>query len=156
MRVWSLASLSRLRMQYCDELQCSSYMWLGSGLLWLWCRPGVVAPIWLLARELPYAMGTALKSKQTKIEHWYNIDPFSTLQFICWKTWVPWLVKFPTVWLPTTLLVQLSILWISCLLAAGSSWSLMRLSLHPFGKTIGGDVLLNHRHQCLADSLLLY
>ena len=33
-------------------------------LLWLWCRPAVVALIRPLAWELPYAMGAALKSKK--------------------------------------------------------------------------------------------
>ena len=32
-------------------------------LLWLWCRPAAVAPIRPLAWKLPYAAGTALKSK---------------------------------------------------------------------------------------------
>ena len=38
----------------------------GSGpeLLWLWYRPAAAAPIQLLARELPYAKGGALKSKK--------------------------------------------------------------------------------------------
>ena len=35
-------------------------------LLWLWCRLAAVAQIRPLAWELPYAMGAALKSKQTK------------------------------------------------------------------------------------------
>ena len=35
-------------------------------LLWLWCRPATVAPIWPLAWELPYAMGVALKRKKKK------------------------------------------------------------------------------------------
>ena len=34
------------------------------GLLWLWCKLEVVALIWPLAWEPPYATGTALKSKQ--------------------------------------------------------------------------------------------
>ena len=33
-------------------------------LLWLWCRPAVVAPIRPLAWEPPYAMGAALKRKK--------------------------------------------------------------------------------------------
>ena len=33
-------------------------------LLWLWCRPATVAPIWPLAWELPCATGVALKSKK--------------------------------------------------------------------------------------------
>ena len=33
-------------------------------MLWLWCRPAATALIRLLAWELPYAMGTALKKKK--------------------------------------------------------------------------------------------
>ena len=35
-------------------------------LLWLWCRPAAAAPIQLLAWELPYAAGTALKKNKKK------------------------------------------------------------------------------------------
>ena len=35
-------------------------------LHWLWCRPAAVAPIQLLAWELPHAPGETLKSKQAK------------------------------------------------------------------------------------------
>ena len=35
----------------------------GPALLWLWCRPAAVALIRPLAREPPYAVGAALKSK---------------------------------------------------------------------------------------------
>ena len=35
-------------------------------LLWLWYRPAAVAPIGPLAREPPYALGMALKSKTNK------------------------------------------------------------------------------------------
>ena len=34
--------------------------------LWLWCRPEAVALIGLLAWELPYAMGEALKRQKKK------------------------------------------------------------------------------------------
>ena len=34
-------------------------------LLCLWCRPGAVAPIRLLAWEPPYALGAALKRQKT-------------------------------------------------------------------------------------------
>ena len=37
--------------------RCGSYL----ALLWLWHRPAAVAPIQLLAWELPYAMDVALK-----------------------------------------------------------------------------------------------
>ena len=32
--------------------------------LWLWCRPAAGAPILLLARELPYDTGAAVKRKE--------------------------------------------------------------------------------------------
>ena len=32
-------------------------------LLWLWCRPAAVVLIQTLARELPYAIGVAIKKK---------------------------------------------------------------------------------------------
>ena len=35
-------------------------------LLWLWPRPAAAAPIYRLARELPYAEGIALKSKKKR------------------------------------------------------------------------------------------
>ena len=35
-------------------------------LLWLWCRPTAAAPFPLLAWELPYAAGAALKTKKKK------------------------------------------------------------------------------------------
>ena len=35
-------------------------------LLWLWCSSAAVAPIQPLARELPYAVGAALKRKKAK------------------------------------------------------------------------------------------
>ena len=41
---------------------------LDLALLWLWCRPAVVAPIRPLAWERPYATGMALKEKKQKIE----------------------------------------------------------------------------------------
>ena len=48
--VWSLASLSGLRIWRCRELWCShrhssdpAFLWL-----WLWCRPAAVASIWPL------------------------------------------------------------------------------------------------------------
>ena len=37
-------------------------------LLWLWCRPAVVAPILPLPWEPPYASGEALKRKKKKKE----------------------------------------------------------------------------------------
>ena len=34
--------------------------------MWLWHRPAAVAPIQLLAQELPYATGTALKREKKR------------------------------------------------------------------------------------------
>ena len=71
MRMWvrSLASLSGLRIWHCHELWCRSQMRRSSdlALMWLWCRPAAVVPIWPLAWELPYAMGAALKKQEKKI-----------------------------------------------------------------------------------------
>jgi len=39
-------------------------LWLESGIAVLWHRPAATAPIELLAWELPYAVGVALKSKK--------------------------------------------------------------------------------------------
>ena len=70
MRVRSLASLSGLRIQCCCELWCVSKMWIGSHLLWLWCRLVATAPIRPLAPwEPPYAMDLALKRPKKKKKH---------------------------------------------------------------------------------------
>ena len=57
--------LSALTVQHGCELWCRSQTWHRPLLLWLWYRPAAVARVQLLAWELPYAMGVALKSKQT-------------------------------------------------------------------------------------------
>ena len=51
LRVRSLASISGLRIWCCCEL---------------WCRPAAAAPVRSLERELPYAVGVALKKKAKK------------------------------------------------------------------------------------------
>ena len=43
-------------------------MWLGSGGLWLWRRPGAATPIQTLAGDLSYAAGAALKKKKKRDE----------------------------------------------------------------------------------------
>ena len=77
MWVWSLASLSGLRIQWCCE--CGAGCRLGSDptLLWLWCRPAAIALIWPLAWGLPYAVDVALnrpkenlKNKTNTQKHW--------------------------------------------------------------------------------------
>ena len=35
-------------------------------MLWLWCRPAAAVPIQLLAQELPYVAGVAVKRKEKK------------------------------------------------------------------------------------------
>ena len=56
-------SLASLRGVSCDVgHRCGS----GPMWLWLWCGLAAVAPIGPLAWELPYAMGTALKSERKK------------------------------------------------------------------------------------------
>ena len=63
--VWSLASLSGLKIWHCHELWYHKH---GSDpmLLWLWCKPAAVAPIRPLPWELPYAAGLALKKAKKK------------------------------------------------------------------------------------------
>ena len=49
-------------------MSCGVDRKLGSDptLLWLWHRPAATAPIWLLAWELPYAVGAAVKRQKQK------------------------------------------------------------------------------------------
>ena len=69
-QVWSLASLSRLRIQWCHELSCGVGRRRGSDLallwLWLWRRPTATAIIHPLAWEPPYATGVALNKEKKK------------------------------------------------------------------------------------------
>ena len=62
----SLALLNMLRIQCCPELGGGHRRGLDPKFLWLWHRPAAVAPIQPLAWELPYALGTAQKSKKQK------------------------------------------------------------------------------------------
>ena len=50
-------------------------------LLWLWCRPAAVAPIWPLAWEPPYATGVGLKRKKRHILGWHIWLPFHIYLF---------------------------------------------------------------------------
>ena len=67
-QVWSLASLSELRIWCCRELWCRSQRQSDLALLWLWYigRQLATAPIWLLAWKLPYAVGEALKRQKKR------------------------------------------------------------------------------------------
>ena len=60
MQVWSLASLSGLRILCCRVLGVVS--WCGSDLtlLWLWRRLADTVHIWSLAKELPNAVSVAI------------------------------------------------------------------------------------------------
>ena len=49
-------------------------------VLWLWCRPAAVAPIWSLAWEFLYAMGAALKRPKKKKKSVYV--PWKTKQYL--------------------------------------------------------------------------
>ena len=68
MWVWSLPLLSGVRIQSCHELQYRSQPQLYLAFLWLWHRLAAAALIWLLAWQLPYAMGVALKRKKKQVE----------------------------------------------------------------------------------------
>ena len=68
MQVWSLASISGVRIWRCRELWCWSQMWLGSHVLWPWCRQAATAWIRPLAWESPYAVGRDIKWSQKRKE----------------------------------------------------------------------------------------
>ena len=70
MQVWSLASLSGLRIRRCRSCGVGHRCGLEPILLWLWCRPVATALIPPLAWEPPYASGAALKKKER--EKLYN------------------------------------------------------------------------------------
>ena len=59
----SLASLSGLQIRHYRECGMGHRCLLDLALLWLWYRLAAAAPVWPLARELLYAKGAALKSK---------------------------------------------------------------------------------------------
>ena len=62
MRVRSLPLLRELRIRHCHKLQRRLQMWLRSGV----AMAAATAVIQLLAWELPYATGAALKRKEKK------------------------------------------------------------------------------------------
>ena len=82
LRVWSLASLSGLRIWRCCGCSVSRRGSLDLALLWLWCMPAAVAPIGSLAWEPPYALGEALKKAKKKKKD------FSTFYFDCMFTFL--------------------------------------------------------------------
>ena len=66
MQIWSLASLSGLRIRHYVSWSVGGRRGSDLALLWLWYRSAATALFWPLAWELPYAMGMTLKSKKTK------------------------------------------------------------------------------------------
>ena len=72
MRLWvpSLASLGGLRIQSSVAMSCDvgQRCSLDPELLWLWPRPGAIAPIGPLAWEPLYAVGVALGKNKKKIK----------------------------------------------------------------------------------------
>ena len=66
MKVQSLASLSRLRIQHCHELWSTLQTQLGSGIAVVWRGSEATAPIRPLAWEPPYATGAALERQKIK------------------------------------------------------------------------------------------
>ena len=94
-QVLSLALLSGLGIWHCRELWCRSQMptllWL-----WLWCRLAAVTLIVPLAWEIPYAEGTALRSKKKKKELliFYLLIQKSTRLVICYKYFSMFLFDF--------------------------------------------------------------
>ena len=62
----ALASLSQLRIQCCVSCAVGHRCSTDLELLLLWYRPAATAPIGPLARELPYAVGAALKRQKNK------------------------------------------------------------------------------------------
>ena len=61
--VWSLTSLSGLRIQRCREPCYRSQIGSDLALLWLWYRPAAIALIQPLAWEPPCAEGVAQKNQ---------------------------------------------------------------------------------------------
>ena len=66
MQIWSLATLSGRGSGIAVRCGVGRRHGLDPTLLWLWCRSKAVVLIWLLAYELLYAGGTALKKKKKK------------------------------------------------------------------------------------------
>ena len=63
----SLASISGLRIRVAASCSIGHRCSLDLELLWLWYRPAAATLIQLLAQELPYVMGVAVKRKLINI-----------------------------------------------------------------------------------------
>ena len=66
MWVWSLASLSGLRIQGWRSYGVGCRCDWDPALRWLWCRPAALAPIRPPCWELPYAAGVGLPPQKKK------------------------------------------------------------------------------------------
>ena len=96
----------------CGGVGCRCSSDLGLTLLWQWCRPVAVAQIWPLFWELPYAIGVALKSIQTKTTTKYGtiyyipflqsseVSTIILFSFYRWGSWDPdsMKCKFLVIW----------------------------------------------------------
>ena len=51
-------------------------------LLWMWCRSAATPSIGPLAQELPYAVGSVLKSKKKKKEYLYSSNAVATMHWV--------------------------------------------------------------------------
>jgi len=71
-RIWlvSMRTLVWSGIWCCHECSVGHRYSSDPALLWLWQRPAAIALIWLLAWELPYASGVALK-RQKKKKNWW-------------------------------------------------------------------------------------
>ena len=87
-QVWSLASLSGLRIWHCCELLVSCRHSSDPVLLWLWLWPAAAAPMGPLAWETLPATGVALKrqKKKKKKKNWLTLVHYGFSKKI-WNHW---------------------------------------------------------------------
>ena len=102
-QVWSLASISGLRIQCCHELWCSFQTQLRSGVSWLWHRPMAVAPIQTLAWDFRMLhMQPLKKSKEKKKKKIFLVVLYcrSEIKVKTLATELGWLNEFGNRWMP--------------------------------------------------------
>ena len=86
MQVWSLASLSALRIRYCHKLWHRSQMQLRSSVAMLTVvQTTAPAPVRLLAQELPCATSPAIKIKIKKLEGVSALENNLRKKLLSWK-----------------------------------------------------------------------
>ena len=74
MQVWSLASLSGLRIQHCHKLGCSLQMWLRSSIAMAVHRLATATLNQPLAWKLRYAADVAIKRKKIQLKNVQRIQ----------------------------------------------------------------------------------